>query len=482
MIKNDSASSLDRTKRSSRVFCVALVSLFLVVYTNAFGQQLHDDAKKGNVGEVERLIEEGADVNAKDEGGNTPLHWAAFYGNAPMAELLIKNGAKVNAQNKLRATPLHVAAFEGKVVMAELLINMSADVDARKEGGFTPLHDAASMGHAAMAELLIREGADVNAREKIGATPLHHAATLGHTSVAELLIRKGAKVNARNKRRFTPLHGAALMGNAAVAELLIRRSAQVNARAEDGGTPLHGAAFNGHLNVVEILIRMGADVNAKNRDGETPLNWAAHKGHKRVVELLRAQEIPGCKMSDLSIDATIPKGYTRIPTECPKVAYKRNLNPNHALGFYIIETSYPYHSSGKKSLSETVDDYILIVRVKFDIALKGQSYNTQQIYENADYPPSLVDHGGACGGLVARTPEFYQGREGVEWRRGIMCLVELPPTGSEKWTLIQAFFFDKNLERTDYKPKADFEQVARRLFRSIRIKGLEEDNGLRRIQ
>jgi len=189
----------------------------------------------------------------------------------------------------------------------------------------------------------------------------------------------------------------------------------------------------------------------------------------------QAQEASGCKLPDLNINANIPKGYTRIPTECPKVAFKRNLNPKHAMGFYFIETPYPYNSSDRKSPSETVDDYILIVRVSFDKAYKGQSYNTLQIDENADYPPSLVDHGGACGGLVARTPEFYQGREGVEWRRGIMCLVELPPTGSDKWTMIQAFFFDKNLEHADYKPSGDFEQAARRLFRSIHIRGQEEE-------
>jgi hypothetical protein len=187
----------------------------------------------------------------------------------------------------------------------------------------------------------------------------------------------------------------------------------------------------------------------------------------------QAQEATGCKLSDISIEANIPEGYTRISTECPKVAYTKQLNPNHVLGFYIIKTSYPYSSSDKKSPSDTVDDFALIVQVGFDKAYKGQNYNTQKIDERADYPPSLLDDGGACRGLVARIPESYRGRKGVEWRRGIMCLVE-SQKGSDRWTMIQAFFFDKNLERTDYKPKEDFEQAARRLFRSIRMRGEEE--------
>jgi|GEM_PF-5270814 len=189
-----------------------------------------------------------------------------------------------------------------------------------------------------------------------------------------------------------------------------------------------------------------------------------------------ATETPGCKLSDLNINANIPKGYTRILMECPKVAYKRNLSSNHALGFYITETPYPYHSSDKKSLAETVDGYILIVRARFGKVYTGQSYNTWRIDERTDFPPSLIEHGGACGGLGVRHPEVYHGREGVEWRRGIMCLVELPPKGSEKWTMISAFIFDKNLERIDYTPSEDFERAGRELFRSIRIRG-EEENG-----
>jgi ankyrin repeat protein len=433
-----------RRQSPGAVFWAVLFgSILLNICATAHGtlpEPLYDAAERGDLSEVKRLVAEGIDANVRGTIGCTALLHAASKGHTSVAEFLIRKGADVNAKNEL---------------------------------GLTALHYGADGGHDALVEMLIRMGADIDARERLGATPLHHAATMGHTSVAELLIRNSAEVDARNKRDFTPLHGAALMGNAAVAELLIRRGAEVNARAEDGWTPLHVAAQNGHLNVVKLLIRMGADVTAKNRDEETPLNWAANKGHKRVAELLRAQQISGCEMADLSISANIPEGYTHIPTKCPKVAYKKNLTPKHALGFYIVETWDPHDSSSKKSVAETLDDYMVILQSGFNKAYKGQSYNTFRIDESADYPPSLLEHGGACGGLVARTPEFYKGVEGVEWRRGIACLVELPPTGSEKWTMFQAFYFDKNLERTDYKPTADFKQVARRLFRSLRIKGTE---------
>ena len=58
-----------------------------------------------------------------------------------------------------------------------------------------------------------------------------------------------------------------------------------------------------------------------------------------------AYQTSGCKMSDINIDATIPKGYISIPTECPKVAYIKKLTSKHVLGFYIVNSPYPYNSS-----------------------------------------------------------------------------------------------------------------------------------------
>ena len=77
-------------------------------------------------------------------------------------------------------------------------------------------------------------------------------------------------------------------------------------------------------------------------------------------------------------------------------------------------------------------------------------------------------------GVSAYLKEHYGYCKGVEWRRGIMCLVEQPPKGSDKWTMVQAFYFDQNLESTDYEPSGDFEKVARSLFRSISIRAETE--------
>ena len=134
-------------------------------------------------------------MNAKTGGGVTPLHDAAF-GHKEIAELLIDKGADVDAQDVNGWTPLHCAARNGHKEIAELLLAKGADVGVKNKAGFTPLHLAAYWDHTKIVKLLIAEGADVNAKDEDGVTPLHEAALWGHNEVAELLIANGAEVNA----------------------------------------------------------------------------------------------------------------------------------------------------------------------------------------------------------------------------------------------------------------------------------------------
>jgi ankyrin repeat protein len=117
-------------------------------------------AQYGYVAVVQLLIEEGADVNAKDGGERTALHWAAKNGHEAVARLLIEKGANVNVMDGDRRTALHWAAENGHEAVARLLIEKWADVNAEDSGmdgsGGTALHRAAENGHEAVAKLLTR--------------------------------------------------------------------------------------------------------------------------------------------------------------------------------------------------------------------------------------------------------------------------------------------------------------------------------------
>ncbi len=163
--------------------------------TKAPDISIHDAAAAGDINAVKQHIAAGADVNENVLG--TPLHWATVNGHKEVAELLIAKGADVNAKDAVGNTPLYNTILFNAIVevhkeIAELLIQNGADVNAQDKNGNTPLHLAATSGLKEVAELLIANGADVNAKKKFGRTPLHGAATKG---IAELLIAKGADVD-----------------------------------------------------------------------------------------------------------------------------------------------------------------------------------------------------------------------------------------------------------------------------------------------
>jgi hemoglobin len=137
---------------------------------------LHEVAGQGSLPMVELLLQLGADPNARDQSGHTPLY---FVGNAShgahgaaVVRVLAHSGANVNAQERLKhCTALHMAARRGNVPVAEALLDCGADGEARDRLGDTPLHRAVKCGKTEVVAFLLSRGADVHAEGKRGLTP-----------------------------------------------------------------------------------------------------------------------------------------------------------------------------------------------------------------------------------------------------------------------------------------------------------------------
>ena len=126
-----------------------------------------------NVDIASLLIRSGADTNAENRLGVTPLFLAAQNGNAAMVQKLLAAGA--NADQVDRATGesiLMVAIRAGSTDSVRALLSSKANPNvAEPQLGLTPLMLAAEAGHAEIVRALLERGADIHARTRTGATP-----------------------------------------------------------------------------------------------------------------------------------------------------------------------------------------------------------------------------------------------------------------------------------------------------------------------
>jgi len=106
----------------------------------------------------EKFLEEGADVNARDEDGSTPLLWAVLSGSQEVVELLIARGADINGKNNEGESPLHWAAISGNIKIAEVLLAKGAQVNVKDIFGVTPMRSAILNEDKDLIELFRRHG------------------------------------------------------------------------------------------------------------------------------------------------------------------------------------------------------------------------------------------------------------------------------------------------------------------------------------
>jgi ankyrin repeat protein len=242
--------------------------------------------EEGDWPEAARQLTKGAQIEARDDNGDTALILASTAGQALIVRKLMEAGAETEARNKNGETALWRAASAGAVAVMRELLDHNACVDAADQPGMTPLGAALAGWHYEAARLLVEGKANVDARAG-GNSLLAYAAAKGHAEFVKLLIDAGADAGVPGKSRRTPLIAAARDGDTGLVGLLLgAKDCGLNTRDGDNWTALAHAVDGGHEDVVKQLLEAGAEVETTADGGLTPFSQAVAEGHTEIMEML----------------------------------------------------------------------------------------------------------------------------------------------------------------------------------------------------
>lgn len=198
--------------------------------TPDLNKQLVSAAKAGDLGEVRRLVEAGADMNW--DGDIPPTMWAFFKNHLDVVRYLLENGANVNYDGFGEGTLLTLSAHNGKVEFMKYLFELGADVNV--------------------------------GLPKAGETALHHAANKNRTEAAKLLIERGIDVNRQAVGKHELSYGKPFVGE----------------------TALHVAATRCDAEFIQVLLDGGADKTIQTQDGRTAYDFAVERDKPADIQQL----------------------------------------------------------------------------------------------------------------------------------------------------------------------------------------------------
>lgn len=291
---------------------------------------LHVAAAHGFLPMTQLLLEHGADPEAKDASGFTPLLSAGEKGRTFVIRALLLGGAKVNTANAIRRTALWLAASRGHAESVAYLLSHGADPALAATDGQTALHVAAFNARPDIVRLLLARKPALGTLSLLG-TPLHSAAAgptlraifgaqakagqkltpagtvADSAACARLLVEAGSPLDPVDAHGSTAMQTAAAFGNKEVLEVIgAKQKSAWTARDASGLTALHHAARGPIVpgyppeappalpveilavarETIASLLKHGAAIEARDEAGLTPLHHAASAGNQPALEAL----------------------------------------------------------------------------------------------------------------------------------------------------------------------------------------------------
>ena len=276
------SEALDMAIRSSDN---AIVSLLLDQGVFPSRNMIWSASSGGLLEPVRMLLDEGMDVDEKDENEATPLHLAASHTKPEMVQFLIDAGADVNHHSTKYGTPL-VAALE-RAILPHLDMGERSD-EFRKlaeQLGFRPHWDRSLTGTAwrhtvnqceQIVTILLRAGSQFDTRIRPFGNALHLASRMGSEIIVNQILDKVHDVNTNGGYFGTPLIAAIKGGHEKIINMLLRWEIDLNYWSPGHGTALTRACAGGNVALVKILIDRGVDVDVNDGKNDSALAAASN--------------------------------------------------------------------------------------------------------------------------------------------------------------------------------------------------------------
>ncbi|KAK9890744.1 hypothetical protein WA026_012092 [Henosepilachna vigintioctopunctata] len=261
---------------------------------------------------VERMLNLGSDVTARNNENFNGLHIAALHAREDIVKLLLaKKGCDPYSTGGIKnQTAVHIVASRqtgtATAILRALLSSAGKDIRLKVDGnGKIPLLLAVEAGNQSMVRELLHAlpVEQLKAQSASGDAALHLAVRRKDIDMVRILVDYGTSVDIQNGQGQTPLHIAAAegdevlvkyfygvpaeYGHANIIELLADKfRASILERTKDGSTLMHIASLNGHADCAMMLFKKGVYVHMPNKNGARSIHTAARYGHVGIINTL----------------------------------------------------------------------------------------------------------------------------------------------------------------------------------------------------
>lgn len=238
---------------------------------------------------IPALLDVKADINSRNDQGETPLIVAVMLNFRDIIQALIHNGTEycqLDLRDNSRNTALLYACFNKTDDLVLKLLRAKANPNIRCSNSDTAITVAACEESDRSVRELLDCKADPNMGNDLGKSALTYGITRGNAFMVRMLLMYGAVVRTGNDQ-MSPLLLAAQRNSLDVVELLLLHQCDINDRDNNGSTPLMYAVANGMEDMVETLVKFDADASIRNYAGQDALELAIELGDENILRMLK---------------------------------------------------------------------------------------------------------------------------------------------------------------------------------------------------